>query len=344
MENFPKIGYVGVGRGLPEKVLTNDHLERMVDTSDEWIQQRTGIKTRRIMSEGETLLSITTDAARNAIENAGIDPQQISYIRIGVNSHMRFPSLATMVQRELKIKDAQSADISAGCAGYIFAVEDALNHLAVEYARYGKKTYALVIGADALSRIVDWTERATCVLFGDGAGAAVLGPVESGEILATHTRTQGEYTNLLYLDEFVYSPMKDSTNMTIETAFKTNYPFLHMEGRKVFPVAVRSMMADIKNVIAKYNHRADEPVELSDIEFVFPHQANLRIVAAVQSGMKLKPEQVYRDGVINFGNTSAATIPIGYVDHWGKRPGAIEIDVSFGAGFASGAILRRNRD
>lgn len=344
MEKFPRIGYLGVGRGLPVRELTNAHLERMVDTSDEWILQRTGIKTRRIISGGESLLSLSTDAARNAIEHAGIDPQQISYIRIGVNSHMRFPSLATMVQRELGIKDAQAADISAGCAGFIFSVEDVINQLTLDQMRHGKKTYALAIGADALSRITDWSDRNTCVLFGDGAGAAVLGTVESGEILAIHTRTQSEYTELLYLDEFVYSPLKDPDNMTFETMYKTNYPFLHMDGPKVFPVAVRTMMADIKSVIAKHNRISDEPVGLSDIEFVFPHQANLRIVSAVQSGLKLKPEQVYRDGVINYGNTSAATIPIGYVDEWGKRPGALEIDVTFGAGFASGAILRRNRE
>ena len=208
-----KIGYVGLGRYLPDHVLTNAHLERIVDTSDEWIVQRTGIKTRRIMGADETVLSMAVQAARAAIENAGISPEQISCIRIGVNTHMRFPSLASLLQEELDIPDASASDISAGCSGFIFSVEDIYNRLIAEYTMYGKKSYGLAIGVDGMSIIADYTDRKTCVLFGDGAGAAVIGPVESGEILSTFTRTQGKYADLLRLDPYLFVPLKDSQNM-----------------------------------------------------------------------------------------------------------------------------------
>ncbi len=338
-----KIGILGVGRHLPEMVLTNAHLERMVDTSDEWIQQRTGIRTRRILNKNETLIDIATKAARKALDNAGIDKEQISVIIAGVNTHMRFPSCAAFVEQQLGIRDVCSADITAGCAGFIFAVEAVYNQLMADWILTGKKNFGLVLGVDCLSRIIDWTNRTNCVLFGDGAGAVVIGPVETGEILATFSRTHGQHTDLLYLDEFLSTSIEDSETMTMKHRNGTIYPFLQMEGRRVFPVAVRSMMADIRSVIDRYNSMGKEQFTIEDVDFVIPHQANLRIVAAVQEGLKLRRDQVYREGVIKYGNTSAATIPIGYVDEWDKRPGALEIDVAFGAGFASGAILRRMR-
>ncbi len=338
-----QIGILGVGRCLPEMTVTNKHHEKIVNTSDEWILQRTGIRERRIISGDETLLGITVESAKEALKSAGISKDKIGYIRIGVNTHNRFPSLATMVQRELKIKNASASDISAGCSAFIFSVEETFNNLYADWMLRGEENYGLVIGADALSLITDWTDRSTCVLFGDGAGAVVLGPSQSNLVLATHTRSQGEYTNLLYLDEYLRKRLTFDENEQpiVEESQETNYPFLRMEGRKVFPVAVRTMMADIRTVIEKYNKMNGSKLTVNDIDYVIPHQANLRIVAAVQEGLKLKQDQVYREGVINYGNSSAATIPIGYVDEWNKRPGAIEIDVAFGAGFASGAILRK---
>ena len=336
-----KIGILGVGRYLPANVLTNRHLETMVDTSDEWITQRSGIRTRRIISPGETLTTMAAAAARAALEHAGIEAAQINNLQIGVNTHLRFPSLAALVQDALGIPAITAADISAGCSGFIFAVEEVYNRLIAEYTLTGEIGYGLAIGVDALSLITDWEDRSTCVLFGDGAGAAVIGPVQSGEILATHTRVQGKFSDLLYLDEFLSVPLENPGKMTFKSRNGTAYPFLHMAGPKVFVVAVRSMMADIKEVIAKYNRRGRDKVDLSDIQFVIPHQANLRIVSAVAEGLKLPPDRVYSDGIVNYGNTSAASIPIGYVDVWDKYPGALMVDVAFGAGFASGAILRR---
>ena len=283
-------------------------------------------------------------AAKAAIDHAGIEASRISSIQVGVNTHLRFPSLAASVQRELDIKDASASDISAGCSAFIFVVENVYNQILANLLVTGEETYGLVIGIDALSRVVDWTNRSTCVLFGDGAGAAVIGPVKSGEILSIYTRSQGEYADLLYLDRFLSLAIEDPATMKMKSRNGTAYPFIHMEGRKVFSVAVRSMMADIRSVVAKHNKTADKKVTLDDIDFVIPHQANLRIVSAVQEGLKLRKDQVYRDGIINFGNTSAASIPIGYVDEWKKRPGGLEIDVAFGSGFASGAILRRMKD
>ncbi len=342
MKNNIQIGYLGVGRYLPENVLTNERLEELVDTSDEWITQRTGIKTRRIMGPNDTLVSMSTIAAKEALENAGVSAEDIEVLRIGVNTHLKFPSLASYVQNELQIPNASAADISAGCAGFIFAVEEVYNWLLLKKLLTGKDGYGLAIGAEGLSLVTDYTDRSTCVLFGDGAGAAVIGPVSSGGILATVTRNQGQYANLLYLDDFLTNPLVDPERMEFKQRTGTNYPFIHMEGRKVFQVAVRTMISDIQSVIEKYNKVNNENLTIENIDYVIPHQANHRIVSAVCEGLKLKPEQVYFDGVINYGNTSAATIPIGYVDEWGKRPGKLEIDVAFGAGFASGAILRRN--
>lgn len=340
MSDKIRIGYLGVGRYLPDRVLSNADFEKMVDTSDEWIVQRTGIKTRHIMKSIDSLTSMGTAASRDALKHAGVDGSQISIIRVGVNTHLRFPSLASMIQNELGIENASSADISAGCAAFLFAVEEIFYHLMMEKILYGRDGYGLAVGVEALSLITDYSDRSTCVLFGDGAGAAVIGPVSSGEILATTSRTQGQYGDLLYLDPILSHPFPDDS-LELNQRDKVNYPYLHMEGRKVFQVAVRSMMADIRTVIEKYNRSNGENLTLDDIDYVIPHQANHRIVSAVGEGLKLNPDQVYSDGVINFGNTSAATIPIGMVDQWGKRPGALEVDVAFGAGFASAAVLRR---
>lgn len=341
MHNRIKIGYKGVGRYLPKNILTNAHLEHIVDTSDEWIRQRTGIQKRHIMDSSDSLTSMAIKASKDAIDHAGIDPSEISVIRIGVNTHLSFPSLAALVQEGLGIPDASASDISAGCAGFIYAAEDIYSRLNAEWMMSGQKSYGLAIGIDALSLVTDYTDRQTCVLFGDGAGAAIIGPVDSGEILATYTRTQGKYGDLLYLQEFLSEPLNDTERMTFRHKTTTNYPYLQMAGPKVFVVAVRTMVEDAKRVISKYNQVNGSKINLSDIEYVIPHQANLRIVSAVGDALKLPQDKVYRDGVINFGNTSAATIVLAYVDEWGKRPGALEVDVAFGAGFASGAILRR---
>ena len=341
MSDRIKFGYVGIGRYLPEKILTNERLSQIVDTTEEWIKQRTGIETRRIMSSGETVASMAIAAAENAVKDAGIDVKDISCVRIGVNTHMRFPSLAAIVQDGLNIPNASASDISAGCTGFIFGVEEVFNRLYVEWMTLGRKSYGLVIGVDGMSLVTDWTNRQTCILFGDAAGAVIIGPVQSGEILATHTRTQGEYADLLRLDEILEVPAENQKELTFKNFSTINYPFLLMEGPKVFVVAVRSMVSEIKTVLQNYNQMNGTNLTEKDIEYIYPHQANMRIISAVADSLKIPHDRVYSDGVKKYGNTSTASIPIRYLDEWDNTPDAIVIDVSFGSGFASGAILRR---
>ncbi len=337
-----RIGYLGYGSYLPSLVLTNEDLERIVDTSDEWIQQRTGIQTRRILSRQETLLEMAVEASRRAINDAGLHPSDIGDIRVGVNTWNRFPSLATQVQKELKIHGSSASDVSAGCSGFIYSVEDAYNKIVVEKMQYGRDLKALVLGVDALSLVTDWTDRATCVLLADGAGAVVMGETGDNEILATYTEAEGKYGDLLYLDEFLESQLVSEDRIIFSNERHIHRPYLRMEGKRVFPVAVRTMSGNVNKVIERYNESPGrQPISLTDIEYVFPHQANLRIITSIAEYMGLPMENVYTAGIKKYGNNSAASIPIGYVDTKGQVNGKLVIDVAFGAGFASGAILRR---
>ena len=339
-----RIGYLGHGRCLPATVLTNAQLETMVDTSDTWIQRRTGIRERRVLAPDETILGMALAAAREAIANAGIAAGQIADIRVGVNTWLRFPSLATQLQRELGADAAAASDVSAGCAGFIYAVEEAYNKLYVEKVRHGRDLYSLVVGVDGLSHITDWTDRSTCVLLGDGAGAVVLGQVAAGGIEAIHTHADGRYGDVLYSDAVLASQTEDGETFSHRSCGPRAY--LHMDGRRVFSVAVKTMVHDVLTVIDKYNARAETKIGLEQVGYVFPHQANLRIIEAVVTKLGVPLEKVYTEGVVHYGNTSTASIPIGYCEAGSLRtppdPAApFEVDVAFGAGFASGAILRR---
>lgn len=340
------LGYLGFGAHLPSTVLTNEDLEAIVDTSDEWIQRRTGIRTRRILEPDESILGMAVAAARQALDDAGVAGEDLDDIRVGVNTWLRFPSLATQVQKELGAKKASASDVSAGCAGFIYAVEEACNRLWVEAARYGRDGgYALVIGVDGLSHITDWEDRGTCVLLGDGAGAVVLGPVERGGILAIHTHADGRYGHLLNSDHILENQQRTPGEKSFTHKAQGVRPYLHMDGPKVYSVAVRTMARDVRTVLDKYNRANGATLGLGDVDFVFPHQANLRIIEAVARKLKIPDERVYTAGVQQYGNTSTASIPIGYRDNRERWSGAAadryEVDVAFGAGFASGAILRQ---
>jgi 3-oxoacyl-[acyl-carrier-protein] synthase-3 len=339
----PHIGYLGYGRWVPEKTLTNADLEHVVETSDDWIRRRTGIRERRILGPQETILQMAVEAASRALTSAGVTAAEIGDIRVAVNTWLRFPSLATQIQRELGAETAAAADVSAGCAGFIYAVEEAFNKIYVEKLRHGRDLVALVVGVDALSHITDWTDRGTCVVLGDGAGAVVMGPVSEGGIEAIHTHADGRFGDLLYSDPVLECQANGSQAFTHRE--QGARPYLHMDGPRVFPVAVRTMVRDVRAVIAKYNRTHERKLGLEDIGYVYPHQANMRIIEAVVSKLGLNPDRVYCDGVARYGNTSTASIPIGYCDTRSTRatdPAApFEIDVAFGAGFASGAILRR---
>jgi 3-oxoacyl-[acyl-carrier-protein] synthase-3 len=282
-------------------------------------------------------------AARGALADAQVDAAEIDDIRVGVNTWMRFPSLASQLQAALGAPRAAAADVSAGCAGFIYAVEEAFHRILVEKARYGRDATALVVGVDGLSHITDWTDRQTCVLLGDGAGAVVLRAVERGGILATHTHADGRYGDLLWSDFVV----KGQTNGGPKSfVHETHGPraYLHMDGRKVFSVAVETMVEDIRRVIEKHNERSGERLQVGDIDYLYPHQANLRIVEMVAKRLGMPIEKVYTEGVARYGNTSTASIPLGYWDdreRFRSEGDRLEVDVAFGAGFASGAILRR---
>lgn len=339
------IGYLGVGAYLPPTVLTNHDLEKIVETSDEWIQRRTGIRERRILAEDETILEMAVTAAHAAMENAGVTGEQIGDIRVGVNTWARFPSLATQVQAAIGATDASAADVSAGCAGFVYAVEECHNKILVEKLCHGRDLISLVIGVDGLSHITDWRDRGTCVLLGDGAGAVVLGQVDKGGIVATHTHADGRHGDLLYCESVLETQWDPAGPGPSTTKDEGKRPYLRMNGRKVYSIAVKTMVNDVQHVIDKYNKDNPEPIDLEDISFVYPHQANLRIIESVAKKLNMPLEHVYTNGIVHFGNTSTASIPIGYVDPQarqnGRRPGAFEIDVAFGSGFASGAILRK---
>jgi 3-oxoacyl-[acyl-carrier-protein] synthase-3 len=337
------VGFAGIGAYVPETVLTNADLERIVDTSDEWIRQRTGVETRRILGKDGTALDMAVRASRDALAAAGVDASEIDDIRVGVNTWMRFPSLATRLQAALGAERASAADVSAGCAGFVYALEGAYHRIVAEKACYGRDATALVVGVDALSHIADWTDRQTCVLFGDGAGAVVVRRVERGGILATHTHADGRYGDLLYSDPVVGSQLNGSPR---DFAHETTgaRPFIHMDGRRVYAIAVETMVRDVCRVIEKWNASSGERITAADVDYVYPHQANLRIVEMVAKRLGVPVERVYTGGVVRYGNTSTASIPLGYWDNrdrFREGGGRLEVDVAFGAGFASGAILRR---
>jgi len=292
-----KIGYVGAGSYLPATVLTNDDLATIVDTDDEWIVRRTGIRERRILAADESILDMAVGAARAAIADAGIDADEITDIRVGVNTWARFPSLATQVQAELGIDGCSAADVSAGCAGFVYAVEEAYNKLYVERKLYERTGTALVVGVDGLSHITDWQDRSTCVLLGDGAGAVIMREVEAGGILAIRTCAEGRHGQLLYCESALatqwtppasgpdlpntasgpdlpntgpgQSPPEDgSAPFTHET--EGVRPYLHMDGRKVYGVAVRTMVDDARKVIELFNRHSSSPIGIEDIGFVYP--------------------------------------------------------------------------
>jgi len=339
----PRIGLAGIGGYLPPTVLTNADLEQVVDTSDEWIRRRTGIETRRILNKDETILDMAVQAATRALDDAGVQADQLDDIRVGVNTWMRFPSLATQLQDALGAPRASASDVSAGCAGYVYAVEEAFNKIFIEKVSYGRDTIALVVGVDGLSHITDWTDRQTCVLLGDGAGAVVLKQVECGEILAVHTHADGRHGNLLWSDEILGNQSNGSPK-DFTHAQQGTRTYLHMDGRKVFVAAVETMVSDIRTVIAKHNEGSGDNVTIDDIDYFYPHQANLRILEAVAKRLRVPPAKVYTQGIVKYGNTSAASIPLGYCDDHERFRAPrerLEIDVAFGAGFASGAILRR---
>jgi 3-oxoacyl-[acyl-carrier-protein] synthase III len=309
----------GTGSYLPEQTLTNADIEKLVDTTDEWIKKRVGVEKRQIIGESnDTTSSMATEAARRAIEAAGLQPEDIGMIVVGTaTSDYFFPSTACLVQKGLGITTECAAfDLNAACSGFIYALS-----VADQYIKSGATKYALVIGVDSLTKMIDWTDRSTCVLFGDGAGAVVLEPSEEKGIIKTTLRADGHYDEAL----FAKSPVWDRDASLL----------INMKGNEVFKVAVTKLGEIVDQVLAEAG------MEKTDIDWLIPHQANLRIIAATARKLGLPMERVVLT-VAEHGNTSAASIPLA-LDHAVKagtvKRGQTLLLEAFGAGLAWGAAL-----
>ena len=310
----------GTGSYLPEKVLSNHDLEQMVETNDQWIQDRTGIKKRHIVADDETTTDLAFNAAQKAIEAAGIKNADIDLIIIATTTPTRiFPSTASLVQEKLGINGCPAFDIQAVCTGFVYALT-----VADKFIKSGSVKNALIIGAESLSRIVDWTDRNTCVLFGDGAGAVVLQASEETGILSTHIHSDGQYNALLSVPTGTGS---------VENADAK--PFIEMQGNDVFKIAVKTLSSIADETLAANN------MAKSDIDWLIPHQANIRIIKATAKKLSLPMDRVVVT-VDEHGNTSAASIPLAL--DTAVRDGRIQrgetlLLEAFGGGFTWGSAL-----
>lgn len=317
---------LGTGSELPSKVVTNHDLEKMVETSDEWITVRTGIKERRVLEEGKGNADMAFRAAQRALKDAQIEATDLDAIIMGtVTPDYVFPSSACVLEDMLGARNVFSFDVGAACSGFLNALS-----VADSFIRTGQINNALVVGSDALSRLLNWQDRGTCILFGDGAGAVVLGASENGSgILSTRLRTDGSYVKTLYVP--AGGSLKPATPETVQR----NEHTITMNGKEVFKIAVRSMEEISRQALAE----ADVPV--SQVSLVIPHQANRRIIVALAERLGIPMERVMVN-LEKYGNTSAASIPVALDEakRQGRiKPGDIVLLNAFGAGFAWGAAV-----
>jgi len=318
---------LGVGKYLPEKILTNADLEKMVDTSDEWITTRTGIKERHIAAPDQATSDLAVNAAREALKNAGVKPEDLNMIIVAtVTPDMQFPSTAVFVQAKLGAGNAFCFDVSAACAGFIYSVT-----IAQQFIAQGICKNALVIGAETLSRITDWTDRSTCVLFGDGAGAVVLGESGNGEIISSYLGADGTKTGLLQM------PGGGSRNPASEETLKNKMHCVKMEGSELFKIAVTSM-ADAAQMALK-----NAGLKCAAVNWIIPHQANIRIIKAVAKRLGFVNAQVYLN-IEKYGNMSSACVAIALCEAVQEnkiKKGDIVLLDAFGGGLVWGAVVLR---
>ncbi len=320
-----RAGIKGVGVALPDKVVTNSDLEKIVETSDEWIRIRTGIKERRIVDDDTAASDIGAQAGLDALKNADVNPEDVDLIITAtVTPDMFFPSTGCVIQRKMGIHDSPAFDISAGCSGFVYALS-----IASAYIEAGIYENILVIGTETLSKILDWTDRSTCVIFGDGAGAVLLQPVEEGGILSTHIGADGRGDNLLEV------PAGGSRIPITEDVLNKRLQYIKMAGNEVFKFAVRVMEEASVAALKKAG------LTTKDVNILIPHQANIRIIKAAARRLYL-PEESIITNLDKYGNTSAASIPIALCEafHSGKiSKGDIVVLVGFGAGLTWGASV-----
>ncbi len=321
-------GIIGTGHAYPKGILTNADLEKMVDTSDEWIQTRTGIKQRRKAADDEYTSQFAVKAGRQALERAGIDAAEVDLIVCATTSPDQIlPSTGCLIQAELGADNAAAYDLFAACSGFLYGITTAESMI-----RTGQIRNALIIGAEVLTKYVDYTDRSTCVIFGDGAGAALLAPVpEERGVLATKIRSDGRFA------EQLFAPGGGTRLGLTHETIDNRQNFFKMRGNELFKLAVRSMTDISLEMIEKAGYT------VADIKLVIPHQANQRITDAVASRLGINPEIVYSN-IAEHGNTSSASIPIALDECLQAEkinPGDLVLMTAFGGGVTWGATLIR---
>jgi len=315
---------IGTGRYLPERVLTNADLEKMVDTTDEWIRTRTGIQQRHLVAEDETTCDMAEVAARRAMKAAGVTAKEIDMVVVGTTTPDQiFPNVGCLLQERLGIHGCAAFSVEAACTGFIYALG-----ISDKFVRAGEVKTALVIGAETISRMVDWTDRSTCVLFGDGAGAVVLRADDQPGIISTHLHADGKYKDLLYFPSGVSKKPKD---------FLSGADTLVMRGNEVFKVAVSTLGRIVDETLAANN------LDKHDIDWLIPHQANMRIIQATARKLDMPMERVIVT-VHEHGNTSTASVPMALdlaVRDGRIQRGDLLLLEAFGGGFTWGSALIR---
>ena len=317
-----------IGAYTPSKVLSNSELSQMVDTSDEWITKRTGIKERRIAADDEFTSDMGAKAAQKAIERSGIDKSEIDMVVCATISPDYFcmPSTATIISTKLGLGNVTAFDISAACTGFVYVLS-----IAKAFIESGMKKNVLIIGAEKLSAITDYSDRGTCILFGDGAGAAIISATDNKEeaIIDVHTGADGQFADLLMTPNGGSGSMHDSLDQEAASCF------MQMKGNETFKVAVKTLTKDVVDILN------DNGIEASDIKHFVPHQANLRIIKAVGDALKLDDKQVVIT-VEKYGNTSGASIPMAINDIYENKmlkPGELMLLDAFGGGLTWGSAI-----
>lgn len=319
------IGIIGIGHALPKKVVTNRDLEKFVETSDEWIQTRTGIKERRVGEPGTGTSVLASEAAKKALASAGVPPEEVELLIVGTTTpDMPIPSCACFVQKAIGAKKAAAFDIAAACAGFIYSLATAHQFLST-----GTYKNALVIGAEQITPYIDWKDRSTCILFGDAAGACVIGKVPGRGIIATDLGSDGNYADLITI------PAGGSRHPASAETLAEGGHFLKMNGAEVFKLAVRGMTGSIETILEKTG------VPMDRVACIIPHQANMRIIEAVSERLSFPREKIFVN-LDRYGNTSSASIVLALSEAvaGGKiKKGDLVVLTTFGAGLVWGSAM-----
>jgi 3-oxoacyl-[acyl-carrier-protein] synthase-3 len=315
---------VGTGRYLPERIMTNADLEKIVDTTDEWIRTRTGVERRHVVEPEQTTSDMCVEAAKKAMDAAGVKPQDIDMVITGTTTpDLIFPNISTIIQHRLGIPACTAFSLEAACTGFIYALTTA-----DKFIKAGEAKCALVMGAECITKLIDWNDRNTCVLFGDGAGAAIVVPSDEPGIISTALGADGQFKELLYY------PVGQSKNLAVAGTEDAN---IIMKGNEVFKVAVKTLGAIAEEALTKAG------VSKEELDWLVPHQANIRIIQAMAKRLNMPMEKVILT-VQDHGNTSAASVPmaldVGIRDGRVKK-GQLVLMEAFGGGFTWGSVLMR---